>query len=858
MVDIPKCKEGHAQLPISIEPNAPRPGSYTVHFGGEGGAFNAAHIADLPQQINHINKLAKEEGFAGICEKNGDLYVDKDARVKRAPKSREVNLVQMFKEAEGQWKFFLATKNSIVPGKLESEGITLYKKGDYKGAKEIFDAALLKGEITTAAGMYYAGFNTLALVELDLFLVGKSSLDYGDPVDPLTFRKIVMLWGAATTLSLSERLILGDDYRFINMVRSAKFKALERLYGLDQIASLDWVERIHEGRSRRQPFWPKDPEQLHPGQLQKRIAEVKFDLKNHPNDTIHMEFLASFYALAGRFAEAIDLAKKAIAMEEKTKPPPDPANIILSVRLSRDTDDADRYDYRRILQSLVDIYRKAGHEYSKERIWALEKLRAHEKENFSLGEELAELYLAANDLEKAMDAAEYAERWAIGLAADALHGPKSAEGDKETATDYQEGMSRLARARNLLGDIHMALWERNWMDRNRADNLHNAVADYANALEIEPDNFDSLLGMAKAQAGLGNYAAAIEAIEQGVRLKGADHNLMHLAFKIALYHHGFQQADGNVKKAFHRLVDVLRTSSEGIRIAELKDSFRDAFEVNPQDVKAWQELGLALYDISAKHPDEPKYKKEALEVLTGTMDLLAKNLDVELKGVGTLSNNARVELLVALLTEAAERNQPDTALHYITEADFLEQMEMNDEIDYATAIEGISRYEREFKALDKLLYLWVADSRLEQLVNKLKWALLDELATKTDTNEPEGSNSAGSSGTPTDPSPTPVSENGPTSASGASEQSAAPELHTTVTLGSFDIDPPDKQSQTTSYTSNTAAAIRRRRNRARSNSHDPGNMVYGSGMSTFGARPAGQTNSTGVQVPVWLFRPVGK
>ena len=129
MVDIPKCKDGNARLPVLIEPNTLEPGMYTIHFGDKDSlgnkrsGFNAIHTVDLPQEYLTIKSFAEERGLS-ICKENGDLYVEQYASTDLTPSSNEVNLYVLFRDSRmltGQSTKSGVDTRSIVPGALESD-----------------------------------------------------------------------------------------------------------------------------------------------------------------------------------------------------------------------------------------------------------------------------------------------------------------------------------------------------------------------------------------------------------------------------------------------------------------------------------------------------------------------------------------------------------------------------------------------------------------------------------------------------------------------------------------------------------------------------------------------------------------
>jgi hypothetical protein len=486
--------------------------------------------------------------------------------------------------------------------------------------------------------------------------------------------------------------------------------------------------------------------------------------------------------------------------------------------------------------------------------------------------ELAELYLKVGWLGKAQEAAKHAVTKAQEMVKKAERQSKDPDPRRKGFSGFslRRANSDLAGAQSFLGDVLMARYKINPQTKRATTYLNQASRAYIEALKSDPWNLDHMMSWAYAQHKLGNSEEALRIAQVVIhpKMKGDRAKATRLLDDILLSAKHPRKIMKAIKMVSGHLSakDLVAYGMNKFKmfagrlaqpLAEALQVLRTTVEFYPEDIEAWYRLGMILYSISTQplQRDDPTYKEEGLAALTKAMDLRSKNEDVELRAHGAISDNADVEMLLALVTLASELNLPRIATKYLEDAEYLDKVEPNSQLPSNTIYQNRNTHARELEALDRLSHLAAEDAPIERRLAILRWILMGGLEPQV----PEGPKADDNPGAPPAPSSTP----GPTGSSPT--PSGIPNGGTAATrggypatsLGSFDIDP-DEQSQSTSSTYSTAAAIRRRRNRARSNSRDAGNMVYGSGMSTFGAKPAGQTNSTATQIPVWLFRPVGR
>ena len=167
---------------------------------------------------------------------------------------------------------------------------------------------------------------------------------------------------------------------------------------------------------------------------------------------------------------------------------------------------------------------------------------------------------------------------------------------------------------------------------------------------------------------------------------------------------------------------------------------------------------------------------------------------------------------MALVTLASELNLPRIATKYLEYAEYLDEVKPNSYLPSNTIYQNRNTHIRELEALDKISHLSAEDAPIERRLALLRWILMGGLepqgpeGPKVDDNPgapPAPSSNPGATGSPHTPSGTP---NGGTAATRGG--------YAMTSLGSFDIEPDELPQSRTTYRS--PAAIRRRRNRARS------------------------------------------
>ena len=779
MSEIPKCNGELASLKVYIEPNAPEPGSYTVHFlqpdaGGIG--FNAAHVSDLPRVLNGIKEwVEQQKGFTRICQEDGDYYIEStsaiDSQVHLTPLSYDVNLAQIFKEANSKQSNRNAAApisvDSVIPkGGLESIGRALHKRKKYTNAQQVFDHAILKpNEITTAAGWYYVGLTALKVLEFEFFHQGKHDLAPDEPVDSATFRRIVMLYGAATAFALAAGLVVDEEDPILDLANERKAAALTALDRLGQIDDSRLIRRKSELSPR--PFTLEGlPEEtapsMPPGELRERIADAEMTLEEDPDNPVTLIRLALHFSDAGKLKEAINLAERAVTASEAE-------------------DKEKRIVY---LESLVDIYNRAGKEHVRGRIRALERLvkaTVTKRQTNYAWMELAELYIEVGKLGKAQEAAENAIIQAQRLVKSAERQHKDPDPRRRKFAEFtlKKSTFNLARTHNFLGDILMARYEKNRQSKRARTYLEDAAKEYVRALKNDAWNIDYMLGWAQAQHKLGNDGEAVRMVEAAIRVDVDNAKATRLLDDIVLSKEhpekGLERVSGQMSA--HSMVaygmSKLKSAAQRLAqpLAEAIQVFRSTIEFYPKNIEARYRLGMTLYGISM-HPmqrDDPRYKEEALASLMKAMDLLSKDPDKELKAHGVIADNAYVEMLVALVTLATELNRLGIALEYLENAENLDNVKVKSHLRPNTIYQHRNSYMRELEAVDKLLNLVSEDERTEHRLCILRWILFGGLETEGS----EKPKTNGDSGAPPAPYSTPAPTSGSPTPSGTPSGAAA-------------------------------------------------------------------------------------